>query len=84
MVVTESIFDGNTVVIPMAGVSYIEKVCTQICVVMRGAQHPLDAQGNLTAGYGRADCPYLKEDEAKAFLAAWCKYRAEVEGLIEP
>jgi hypothetical protein len=85
MAVTESIFATGEIVIPMANVMFIEKNerGNEICVIMRGALHPLDAQGNYVSGYGRSDCPYLHGADKDAFLAAWCVYRREVEGLAD-
>lgn len=84
--VTESVFDGSSVVIPMARVMFVEKnsLSGEICVVLQGAQHQFDPQGGIVSGYGRPDCPYLNGKEAKQFMRAWRHYRAEVEGLIQP
>lgn len=89
MPVSESIFSGRAMVIPLAEVLFVEVSGRDdsggpfITIVIRGAQHPTDGQGNYMGGYGRADCPSLSGEEAKSFLAAWCYYRAEVEGLLD-
>jgi len=80
---SETIFDGARHLIPMARVMFVEKNGPEICVVLQGAQHPTDAQGQIINGMGRADCPYLSGEEAKSFLSAWCYYRAEVDGMLQ-
>jgi hypothetical protein len=86
MAVTESICETERHIIPMADVMFIEKNGdNEICVVLRGATHPTDRDGQLISGYGRADCPYLGGEDKTKFLAAWCRYRREREiaDLIE-
>ena len=69
---TPTIFEGEHNVIPLANVLYVEKNGdSEICVVLKGAQHPSDSSGNYLSGYGRADCPYLHGEEKDKFLKAW-------------
>ncbi len=74
-----SIFEGATCYIPLANVMFVEHTKYELCVVMRGAQHPTTSDGNYLSGYGRADCPYIKGEEAAAFLAAWKQYRQQID-----
>jgi hypothetical protein len=75
--VTESIFSGNTVVIPMAEVQYIERdkregFTDAISVILSGTtwSNEIDAYNNSA---------YLRGEEAEAFLRDWCRYRHELE-----
>ena len=75
--VTESIFDSESVVIPMAEVTLIEKdkrpgFEDAISIVFKGSTWSieLDYWNNVA---------YLRHEEAKSFLRAWCQYRHELE-----
>ena len=76
--VTESIFSGDSVVIPMADVCYVQKdnraqgYANSIWVVMNGST------ADHTDGTWH-NAPWLKVDEAARFMKAWCQYRAELE-----
>jgi len=70
-----SVFECGTCLIDLSRVAFVERVCEgEICVVLQGAIHPIDAQGQLIGGQGRADCPYLSGEDAERFLAAWREY----------
>lgn len=81
--VTESIFDGDRVVIPMADVQHIEKHWYPddkrernnyrgILVITKHTKWNMERdiwENNI----------YLDRDEADRFLRAWCDYRSELE-----
>lgn len=72
--VTESIFSGNSVVVPMAEVVFIHKHYFNgfsINIVFRGS--PVGDDGWHE---GMAN---LSGEEAESFLKCWCKYRSEIE-----
>ncbi len=74
--VTESIFSGESAIIPMAEVHHIErdkrKGFDGIIVVLNGTtwNQEIDTYNNGV---------YLQHEEAKSFKQAWCRYRAELE-----
>lgn len=75
--VTESIFDGETVIIPMKEVQYIERDTREgytdaIKIVLTGStwNSEIDFFNNT---------PYLRGNEAESFIRAWCRYRSELE-----
>lgn len=81
--VTESIFSGETVIIPMADVQHIEKhwygggESTRdnfkgIKIITKHTKWDMEADTWTNS-------IYLDGKEAKAFLKAWCVYRHELE-----
>jgi len=71
--VTESIYAGKSHTIPMALVQHIERrPHGQYMVVMKSSTYNADFDD-----YNNAPC--LDKDEGPRFMAAWCRYRAELE-----
>lgn len=75
--VTESIFDGETTIIPMAEVHHIERDKREgyedaISIILNGTTW------NNEVDYWNNNI-YLSGDEAASFLKSWCKYRHELE-----
>ena len=71
--VTESIFSGESCIIPMAEVQFVEKRRPGgINVILSGTtwNSEIDHYNNHA---------FLDGEEAKSFLKAWCRYRHEVE-----
>jgi hypothetical protein len=74
--VTESIYSGTNVIVPLADVQHIEKwdkhTIPGIMVVTKhtrwDCEHDVWANGI-----------WISEPEATAFKAAWCRYRSELE-----
>lgn len=76
--VTESIFSNDKFIIPMAEVQHIEKDLRTkyqgcITIVFKSTTYS-EAEGCYN------NIAYLGKDEAKDFIAAWCRYRHELEG----
>ena len=86
MKISESIFNGDTAVIPMADVQHIEKHWYAgdkdrtkdnyrgIIIVTKHTRYNLEADtwdNNI----------YLHGDEARSFLKCWCRYRYELESV---
>jgi len=76
--ITESIFDGTTVVVPMAEVQHIVKT-----ILARNALPAIQIITSHTK-YNREvddwENPiFLQGDEAAEFMKAWCNYRREKE-----
>lgn len=84
--ITESIFDGTTTVIPMADVQHIEKHWYPtdertrdnwrgIKIITKHTKYNFehDTWENII---------YLDKKEADEFLKAWCVYRSELEELV--
>jgi len=77
--VSESIFSGTTKIIPMADVQHIEK-CNKktrndydgIKIITKHTKWDMEADT-------WANNIYLKKEEAKSFMKAWCFYRYELE-----
>jgi hypothetical protein len=70
--VTESIFSGKNIAVPLADVCFINTWDNgNIEAVMKSSR--VDASG------GYSPTVYLRGDEGKAFLAAWCRFRYELE-----
>ena len=75
--VTESIFSGETCIIPMAEVLFIERDKREsykdgITVIFKGTTYSNEAgEYNNNA--------YLRKEEAKSFIQCWCAYRSELE-----
>jgi hypothetical protein len=71
--VTESIYSGKAVIVPLADVQHIE------------THNPLGLI--VVTRHTRWDCErdvwansiWINADEADAFKAAWCRYRSELE-----
>lgn len=83
--VSESIFDGDNCIIPMADVSFIEKRWIKtptegktkqnwdgLIIVMKHSFWDMEADT-------WAHNAYLGKEEGKRFLQCWCFYRHEVE-----
>ena len=80
--VSESIFSGDKTIIPMAEVGHIERckvgeAVTRdnfdgIMVIMKHSRWDSESDG-------WANNVYLREDEARGFIRAWCDYRGELE-----
>lgn len=75
--VTESIFSGETAVVPIAEVHHIERDTREgykdaIRVVLNGT-----TWNSALNTYNNSIC--LRHDEAEAFLQCWCRYRSELE-----
>ncbi len=75
--VSESIFSGNSHVIPLAEVLYIQRqksntTVNPIWVIMKGT-----TANNENGDWNNA--PFLRDDEAASFLRTWCDYRSELE-----
>lgn len=71
--VTESIFSGKRIVIPMAEVSHIENYKSKAIRII------FKHSSSSNEGGGLEPVAYLIEDEAEGFLKAWCQYRHELE-----
>jgi len=83
--VTESIYDGKSCIVALADVQH--------CVKLRCGPYPPRMTESEPNGLSVitsktrwdfdandwANAIYIPETEAKAFLAAWCRYRGEVE-----
>jgi hypothetical protein len=71
--VTESIYNGKGVIVPLADVQHIEKTNPSGLVVI--TKHTRwDAK---TGGW--ANNIWIDKAEADAFMRAWCSYRSELE-----
>jgi hypothetical protein len=74
--VTESIFSGTSVIVPMADVQHIElqdkNSVPGIFVITKNTRWTFehDAWENAI---------WMSEPESGAFRAAWCRYRSELE-----
>lgn len=75
--VTESIFSGETVVIPLAEVQHVERDLREgyqgcINVILSGTTWNAEFDGYNNSAY-------LRSEEAESFIACWCRYRHELE-----
>jgi len=72
--ITESIFNGEDCVIPMADVGYCSKYANgNFFVVIKGwVNDKFGAPSNEI---------FLPKEESKKFLEAWKRYRHEVDGV---
>lgn len=71
--VTESIYSGKGVVVPLADVQHIEKHNPLgLIVVTKHTRWDAD-----TGAW--ANSLWVDKAEAESFLAAWCRYRSELE-----
>ena len=75
--VSESIFSGESTIIPMAEVHHIERdrrdrFTDAIFVILNGTtwNNEIDAYNNAI---------WLRHEEAKNFKRSWCNYRSELE-----
>jgi len=75
--VTESIFDGDSCVIPLADVVFVERdkrknYIGNINIIFKGTtwNSDIDTWNNNS---------YLVDEEADKFMTAWCNYRHEIE-----
>ncbi len=71
--VTESIYSSKTLIIPLADVQHIEKTNPLGLVVV--TKH---TRWDAPAGTW-ANNIWIDKAEAESFLAAWCRYRSELE-----
>lgn len=76
--VSESIFSGKRVIVPMAEVHHIEKRKEGIQVVLNGTKYNFE---NDT--WENAVWIGDYENQSQEFIKAWCLYRYEVEHLDE-
>lgn len=71
--VTESIYSGKSIIVPLADVQHIETHNPRGLIVV--TKHTRwDSEGDFWA-----NSIWINGDEAEAFKAAWCRYRAELE-----
>jgi hypothetical protein len=71
--VTESIYSGKGVIVPLADVQHIEKTNPSGLVVITK-----NTRWDAKTG-GWANNVWIDKAEADAFMQAWCRYRAELE-----
>ena len=78
--VTESIYDGKSVIVPLADVQHIEKQPHNGALVVVTKHTVWNAHADFWANNVWIDAP-----EAEAFCAAWMRYRRELEAgtLVE-
>jgi hypothetical protein len=74
--VTESIFNGGSVVVPMADVQHIERHDKRSVpgVVVITKHTRWDAEAGTWA-----NSIWISQPEAAQFTSAWCRYRGELE-----
>lgn len=70
--VSESIYSGQSVVVPLADVQHIELHKTGIYVITKHTRW--DQDGGMWA-----NGIWINEPEAGAFRKVWCTYRSELE-----
>lgn len=71
--VTESIYDGKAVVVPLADVQHLEPL-EQGSIVVVTKHTRWDKESGMWANN-----IFISSNEAEAFKSAWCRYRAELE-----
>jgi hypothetical protein len=74
--VTESIYSGKNVIVPLADVQHIETDNSLGLVVVTKHtkwDHEVDSWANAI---------WIDGAEAVAFKAAWCRYRSELEAAV--
>jgi hypothetical protein len=88
--ISESIFDGKSIVIPMADVQHFEKHFHKVdlmCGDKAGDLSGIAIVTKHTRWDMEADCwannIWLGKEEAEKFMRAWCCYRYEAENLEE-
>lgn len=74
--ITESIYSGESVIVPLADVQHIE-LGNEYGIVVITKHTRWDKE---TGGW--ANNIFIHKDEAPAFKAAWCRYRSELEAEI--
>jgi len=74
--VTETIFSGNTVVIPMDEVSHIER---DMRPDYKGCISIIFKHSKVDSFCNHEPMVYLRKEEAEKFLSCWCHYRGELE-----
>ncbi len=83
--VSESIFSGESVIIPMADVQHIEKHWYGEAEITKHNYKGINVITKHTSWNYEYDCwennIYLSRDEADEFISVWCAYRHEVEHL---
>lgn len=72
--VSESIWSNKDAIIPMAEVSFINKVTYGIEIVMKHSKWQNEVQH-------WSPVVFLSSEEAGRFINDWCYYRAELEGV---
>lgn len=70
--VSESIYSGSSVIVPLADVQHIERHSKGVHVITKHTRWDADA-GAWANGI------WIDEQEANDFRRAWCDYRAELE-----
>jgi hypothetical protein len=71
--VTESIYNGRTIVVPLADVQHIERHNPLGLIVV--TKH---TRWDAEAG-GWANSAWIDKADADDFIRAWCRYRSELE-----
>lgn len=71
--VTESIYSGKSIVIPLADVQHIEK-SNPLGLIVVTKHTRWDAESGAWANNAWIDAA-----EAQGFMMAWCRYRSELE-----
>ncbi len=71
--VTESVFSGKGIVIPLADVQHVEKHNPLGLIVVTKHTRWDSELGNW------ANNAWVDKAEADAFMLAWCRYRSELE-----
>lgn len=81
--VYESIFNGKTIVIPMADVHHIIKQENEILVILNETRWNFKHdfwENPISLVDGENKETGWKSTEATDFMKAWCNYRHEIEG----
>lgn len=78
MKLSETIFNGKSLIIPLADVQHIEKIDTQILIITDKTKwnHEHDCWENPI-------CITEHNNQANEFIKAYCRYRAEIDGMTE-
>lgn len=74
--VSESIFSGETTIIPMADVQHMVRHGTGLVIITNHTRWDMEADT-------WANNIWLDTKEAIEFKKAWCLYRGELEGLVK-
>ena len=81
-IISESIFDDGSVIIPMADVSHVEYQkhptigANGIMVISKNSRWDMQADT-------WSNTAFIPEEKKQEFISAFCRYRAELEGLIK-
>ena len=79
--ITESIYDNGSVIVPLAEVQHIER---QKYLGEPNGIFLITKHTNYNFEKDMWDNPiYIPEDKAQEYITIWCRYRAEKEGLLE-